>query len=349
MTWIKRLTHHLTVWLFVLLLLGVVAGVIAPFVPLGWLPLLQVVPPLLLVMGAGVLICLIVFLRQKRLGWAMLALLPLAAVAWSLSKDLRLRAPVEGTCELRVISYNVGSFAFDAERVEQVARLLDRQHADVIALQEFRNHDMGGGQRALAYLSQTLDMPHYRFEHLPQHIHGAVIFSRHPIVRLDTMFMPAAEINTGIIVAIESPLGRIGIGNLHLSSFRVNAFLQDSTERWRQVDRLLRHSLEVLPLQQEKVNRVLASTAQYPYPLVLTGDFNAVPHSRIMQPFFARYTDSFLAVGSWAGWTYPVVGPLGLRIDYQFATPALQPTQHRVLHADMSDHQPVEVCYTLMP
>jgi endonuclease/exonuclease/phosphatase (EEP) superfamily protein YafD len=349
MTWIKRLTRGLTVWMFALLLVGVIAGVVAPFVPLSWFPLLQVVPPLLWGLAVLVLIFLIVFLRQKRLNWAVLALVALAGVSWALSKDLRLRAPAEGTCELRVISYNVGSFGFEAERVEHVAHLLRRQHADVIALQEFRNHDMGDGINALSYLARTLEMPHYRFEHLPQHIHGAVIFSRHPIVQIDTMFMPEAEINTGIIAAIESPLGRIGIGNLHLSSYRINEFLDNDRDRWHQVDGLLRNSLTVLPLQQQKVDRVLAITARYPYPLVLTGDFNAVPHSRIMQQFFDRYTDSFLAVGSWIGWTYPIVGPLGLRIDYQFSTPALVPTQHRVLHADISDHQPVEVCYTLQP
>lgn len=352
MTRIKRLTRPLAAWLFAMFMVVVIAAVIAPFVPLSWLPLLQVLPPLLGGLSLVAVIFLIVFLRQKRLKLAGLALLALAGIAWGLSKDVRLRPQFSttDTCHLKVVSYNVGSFAFDAERVKSVSNLLRQQEADVIALQEFRNHSMEDGQQALDYLVGSLDMPHYRFEHLPQHIHGVVIFSRHPIVRIDTMFMPQEEINTGVIATLESPLGRIGVGNLHLSSFRVNEFLQrEDSDRWQQFDQLLRNSLDVLPLQQEKVDRVLTTSAAYPYPLVLTGDFNAVPHSRIMQQFFDRYTDSFLAVGHWGGWTYPILGPLGLRIDYQFCTPALVPTRHRVISADMSDHQPVEVCYTLMP
>jgi len=352
MTRIKRLARPLAAWLFAMLMVVVIAAVAAPFVPLSWFPLLQVLPPLLGGLGLLVLGFFLMFVRQKRLHLAGLSLLALAGIAWGLSKDVRLRPSGATTqeCQLRVISYNVGSFAFEAQRVKAVSQLLRQQEADVIALQEFRNHEMESGQRALDYLARSLDMPHYRFEHLPQHIHGAVIFSRHPIVRIDTMFMPQGEINTGIIATLESPLGRIGVGNLHLSSFRVNEFLQrEDSDRWQQFGQLLRNSLDVLPLQQEKVDRVLKTTEVYPYPLVLTGDFNAVPHSRIMQQFFDRYTDSFLAVGRWGGWTYPILGPLGLRIDYQFCTSALVPTRHRVLSADMSDHQPVEVCYTLMP
>jgi vancomycin resistance protein VanJ len=352
MTWIKRLTRPLVAWLFAMFMVVVVAAVIAPLVPLSWLPLLQVLPPLLGGLSLIAVGFLLVLIRQKRPQLVGLALLALLGIAWGLSKDVRLRPQGSTTnpCDLKVVSYNVGSFAFEAKRVKQVSDLLQQQEADVIALQEFRNHEMDSGQRALDYLARSLDMPHYRFEHLPQHIHGTVIFSRHSIVSIDTMFMPQEEINTGIIATLESPLGRIGVGNLHLSSFRINEFLQrKDRERWQQFDQMFRNSLDVLPLQQEKVDRVLATSATYPYPLVLTGDFNAVPHSRIMQQFFDRYTDSFLAVGHGGGWTYPIIGPLGLRIDYQFCTPALIPTQHQVLSADMSDHKPVKVCYTLVP
>lgn len=350
MTWIKWLAHVVTTVAFSLLLAVVVAGLSAPWVPLHWLPALQLIPPSFLLLGVCALLFFLLFLRQKRMKWAAMAGLALACVLWVVSKDFKFTPSPELHCDLRVISYNVGSFGFETDRVKQIARLLRQQNADIIALQEFRNHDMEDRQQAVEYLSRMLEMPDYRFEHLPEHTHGAVIFSRFPIIAVDTMFMPREEINTGVIATVESPLGRIGIGNLHLSSYRVSEFLQnEGTGRREKVRRLFRQSMKVLPRQQERVNQVMASTRSYAYPLILAGDFNAVPHSRIMQPFFDRYTDSFHAAGQWAGWSYPIVGPLGFRIDYQFSTSALIPTQHRVLQVKTSDHQPLEVCYTLQP
>jgi len=342
----------LTLALFSLLFLVTLAGVLAPFVPLELLPAVQVVTPLMLGLGLLHVIFLFVFIRQKKFAGIILTLLALSGVGWAVSKDFRpftQEAPSE--TGLKVISYNVGGFGFEAERVYQTAEALSPLQADVIALQEFRNHQMPDGSLALDYLKRALDMPYVRFEHLPQHIHGGIIFSRYPITAVDTMFMPEREINTGIIATLESPLGRIGVGNLHLSSYRISGTLEEhkGENRLSILNDIYKNSLEVLPLQQEKVDQILETTLHYPYPLVLTGDFNAVAHSRIMQPFFTRYTDSFLASGRGIGRTLPLLGPIGLRIDYQFVSDALIPIRHEVLDIRQSDHRPIAVSYSLMP
>ncbi len=345
---IKQLFHVAWIASFALTWLIALAGLLAPYVAIERMAILQVIPPALPLLGGLLLLFLVVFIRTHQAGWATVALIGVLGVTWTQSKDLRpwFRAG-DAPAVLHVFSYNVASFQFEAQYVRRVADLVRERQPDVVALQEFRNHDMGEGQDALRYMAQAMGLPHYRFERLPQHIHGAVIFSRYPIVEIDTLFMPAREINTGIIATLETPQGRIGIGNLHLSSYRMKSLIanRDPGDRLGLVKNIYHKSLEVLSRQQAMVDRVLHISARYPHPLVLVGDFNAVPHSRILHLFARRYTDSYLAAGQGLGWTYPIWRSLGLRIDYQFASEGLRPTRHHVLRQSYSDHYPTEVGY----
>ena len=116
MSGIKRMGKRLTKGLFALLFLVSLAGLLAPFIPLEWLPAVQVIPPLMLVLGILNLIFVILFVRQKSLGGALLALLAVAGTAWALSKDVQsFSAKDDSSTEgLKVISYNVGGFGFEA-------------------------------------------------------------------------------------------------------------------------------------------------------------------------------------------------------------------------------------------
>lgn len=352
MTRIKRLVFGLMATLFCVFLFFTLAGMLAPYVPVPWWPALQLLPAATPVLALFLLMFLVYFLRQRKALWFSLALLALMGAGWVLSQEVRppLNSRGEGE-DLRVISYNVATFRYEANQAQRIATFLRSQRPDVITLQEFRNQDMGNGQKAVEFLSRALEMPYYRFEHLPEHRHGAVIFSRYPITSVDTLFMPLREINTGIIATLETPQGPLGVGNIHLSSYQVSKLLEDKRDaienRWDVMQLLYQRTLEVLPLQQDKVDQILAGADQYPHPLILTGDFNAVPHSRIVHQFSRRYTDSFIASGGWLGWTYPLLGPWGLRIDYQFASEEVQPLRHRVLHSRESDHYPIEVYYRL--
>ncbi|MEM9986573.1 MAG: endonuclease/exonuclease/phosphatase family protein, partial [Bacteroidota bacterium] len=292
------------------------------------------------------------FVRNKKAFWATAALAISVLLAWPLSRELRLgfSQADAGSAAITVISYNVASFHFEDEQIRRVAKLMKDQRADVIALQEFRNHSMANGRQALPFLAAELDMPYYQFRHLPQHIHGAVIFSKYPIESLEVLYLPAEEINSGVLATIQTPQGPIGVATMHLSSYQMREVIEDRMpgDRWHMLQGIYRRYQEVLPRQQEKVNLVLEKVARYPHPLVITGDFNSVPHSRIVEPFRRQFVDSFTAAGRGLGWTFPLLGSaFGLRIDYQFCTEDLHPLQHQIIREEPSDHFPIMVSYRL--
>lgn len=282
----------------------------------------------------------------------LLGILALGSGIWVLHHDLGLgrsgmHEVSDSTPTLRVASYNVGTFQYEASNIDKVARLLNQEHPDVICLQEFRNHKLDNGTYALDHLATALGLPHYRFVHLPVHIHGAAIYSRYPIVGLDTLYMPSKEINSGIMITIDGPLGKVAVGNLHLSSFMVRKTWEEAEGLQAKMIALYRQAKVTLNLQHQKVETVLKKTEDFAYPLVLTGDMNAVPHSRVSFRWRERYRDAFWQGNHGLGWTFPILAGLGLRIDYQYFSDPLSVTRFKILRSDISDHYPVVVDYML--
>lgn len=345
---IKKLVFGIMVLLFIALLLVSLAAILTPYIPVTWMPGIQVLPMIMPILTGLVLIFTVYFFRQKQVKWLATGIIALIGCGWVLSKEIR-PLPVEELEEpnLHVISYNVATFRFDASNAQRIANYLRSRNPDVIALQEFRNQDMGNGQRALKFLARALDMPYYRFEHRRENIHGVVIFSKFPIEKVDILYMPAGEINSGVIATLQTPKGPLGVGSVHLSSYRLSSLIRpDIVYNKREFARdFYDRTEEVLPMQQEKIDLILAGAEAYPHPLIIAGDFNAIPNSRIIHQIASQYQDSFMKVGSGLGWTYPLLGPLGIRIDYQFSTEEITPITHRVLRTEYSDHFPIEVDY----
>jgi len=312
--------------------------------PVSILPEAQIVAPMIPVLGVFHLLFWL-WMRRRARGLALLNLLMLLACGYVVARDLNWPKGQEGDPDLSLVSYNVATFDYNPDNIEKVARLLSTLQPDVVALQEFRNQKLANGRRALDYLAEKMDMPHARFIHLPIHIHGTATFSRFPIIRVDTLFLPQKEINSGILLTLEGPRGPIGVGNVHLTSFNLaRIWKKDSTWQGR-AWAFRENAVDVLRLQQEKVDLVMEKTARYPHPLILCGDLNATPHSRITRPFFQRFEDSFAQGGKGLGWSFPILGPLGIRIDYQFFSQGLAVQSHQVVRSGNSDHYPLLVRY----
>lgn len=329
-------------------------GAFAPFVPVDTVPLLQMLPPVLGWLALVHLIGVLFFLRRSR-RLLLMALVGLGCAAWAISQDIRLassgHAMVAPDDEIRVVTFNVETFQYKPEQVDEVTLALQPLRPDIVAMQEFRHFNNGRAGDALAHISAELGLPHYRFDHRPENIHGGTIFSRWPIVSVDTLYMEPAEINTGILVTIQTPAGPIGLANVHLTSYSLKRKVGEAKElpRTEKVPSLYRHGIEIVYDQQRKVDQILTQTAAYPHPLVIVGDFNSAPHSRIIHQFQARYQDSFLEAGEGIGWTYPMLGPLGFRIDYQFASDEWHIVDHQVVREGISDHYPVLATYARHP
>lgn len=348
---IKKIVFGTMVLLYLIPVGMTLLGTVAPYLPVGFLTIAQMVPPALTLLSFINLIFFFFFLARS-MKWAIFSAIILFLSLWAASEEVRIfssggEEPTEA--HIKVVSLNVAGFSFESDNVDKVAGLLKNIDADVVTLQEFRYHQLTRAQFALGHIAKKLGMEFYRFDHRPENLHGAATFSKYPIVKVDTLFMSRGEINTGIISTIESPLGKIGVGNIHLTSYGLKARLKKDKPYLDKLKELYHHGVKVVKDQQDKVDQVLEKTPSYPFPLIMAGDLNAAPHSRIVYHFGKRFQDSFIEKGQGRGFTYPIWGPYGIRIDYQFASQELEVLTHDVIRDDASDHYPVVCCYRLTP
>jgi len=337
-------------FLFTIPFILTVMGSLAPYLPVSIFPMVQLIPPVLLGLGLVHIVFFILFVRRS-FKWTLFAAVAIGLTVWVGSKEIRFSSPeaTSSSAQIKVVSYNVAGFSFESDKVHKVSKILKEIDADVITLQEFRYHQLSQAHYALDQIAEAVDMPYYRFDHRPENLHGAATFSKYPILRVDTLFMERGEINTGILSTIGTPLGKMGVANIHLTSYRIGEKIREDKAWWPKVKSLFWHAQDVVKDQQHKVNQVLKKTKTYPYPLIIAGDLNSAPHSAIRQQFQNRFQDTFMEVGNGIGFSYPILGPYGLRIDYQFASQEWEIRSHEVFKADGSDHYPVVVCYGLMP
>lgn len=333
--------------LYVLIGLLTVGGLLAPYFPVHVFPEIQFAPIFAVFLLPAHLIALFYLGRYSR-KWIFISVLLMATSIWIGLEDYNWQTKQsEQPNSLRVVSFNVRTFNYKLSNVDSVAHLLKTLNPDVVCLQEFRNNKLNDGQRAQEYLAEALGLPHHAFIRLPIHIQGGVIFSRYPIAQIDTLYLPTNEINSGILATIKTPQGLIGIANAHMSSYRLEGTIK-AHKTWKsRIKAIWRQSSEVLQLQQQKTDAILSKTLSYEPPLILTVDMNSVAHTRITSQFKRKMFDSFNVAGDGFGWTFPLLGDIGLRIDYQFLSEEWEILEHRVIPSTISDHYPVLGVYRL--
>lgn len=347
---LKRLFLYLTTSIYLLLILFALAGVIAPWIRVELLPPLQLLPAL---MVAGIPLYLLFFflLRKKKGFLSFLALVATVASIWVFSKDLNVpRRNNHADANLKVISFNVKNFNFDHHQVDSVYKLLAPIGADVICFQEFRNYEVGEDTiRALEYLSDKLGLEtniHFR---PGKHYQGVALLSRYPIVAFDTLYQDPDNANNGFLATLAHPDCQFGVGIFHLNSFRFTPATKEEDKLWSRAKYLLKASWQTLPEQKLQIDKVIQKVENYPNPLILAADMNAVPHSALVQPFSQRFQDAFRKKGSGLGWTFPLTQSLGVRIDYHWVSKDLEISDFDVIKKGQSDHYPILGSYKLVP
>ena len=92
---------------------------------------------------------------------------------------------------------------------------------------------------------------------------------------------------------------------------------------------------------QDEVADIQRAVSESPYPVILAGDFNAVPNSYEYYQIAKKLKDVFVETGigsatSFHDYKFPI------RIDYVFCSPELKPISYKVdRSAKVSDHFPV--------
>jgi endonuclease/exonuclease/phosphatase family metal-dependent hydrolase len=227
---------------------------------------------------------------------------------------------------LRVMSYNIhhGEGLDQKLDLERIAQLIRDAKADLVGLQEVdRGCDRTQKRDLPAELAQLTGLR----VHFEKNIayqggeYGNAILTRYPVKRAKNthyrMLRPGEQ--RGALQLVLDVAGRdVLFINTHLD------YRPDDAERLANV---------------EELRAMVAAAGSMP--IVMVGDFNAVPDSHTITAIKTFLTDSWDVVGRGHGFTIPVRKP-AKRIDYIFVSAAtVEPRSIEVLSSAASDHLPL--------
>lgn len=260
--------------------------------------------------------------------WAgrLAALMMLAPIVLTISWSEPEPEPTAGL-PVRVMAYNIHQgFGTSGDfTLEEIARVIEAETADIVALQEVsRAWLVDGSVDTLSWLSQRLDMD-YAWGPAADSAWGNAVVSRYPILHVENHEMPNND---------DIPLDR--------------AFL------WVEVDIGDDMPLRVIAthfhhVRNEGEHRIPQTEAVLERwdgssQTVLLGDLNGRPEDREIKLLEeAGLLDSFVDSGETGqGFTSPSDGP-NRRIDYVWTSPDLKSTDYASIEIQASDHLPVAV------
>jgi endonuclease/exonuclease/phosphatase (EEP) superfamily protein YafD len=178
---------------------------------------------------------------------------------------------------LRTVAFNVHHSDLTGLPVEAFLR---EQHPDVVTIEE-----------APPTLNPVLfPAPLWHVVQLGE----ICVASRYPIARPLEILRGA-----GMTCELETPGGTVELVAVHLGS--PHYVLRDAVEAAPHAEDEVRLNISTRLEQSEFLGRLAATTRR---PLIIAGDFNLTPDSRLFDGAFPTMSDSFEATGFGFGWTY---------------------------------------------
>lgn len=239
-----------------------------------------------------------------------------------------LAQPTSAPVTVRVMSYNIHhAEGLDGRLdVERIAKVITDAKADIVGLQEVDRGVERTHKRDLPAELAKLTGLHVHFEKNIDHQggeYGNATLSRFPIIHAKNTHYKMVR-----------PGERRGLLQLTLDVHgREVLFLNTHLEVGRDESQRLASAEEIVA--------IVAAAEQRQLPVILVGDFNAVPESRTITHLKTALTDTWERVGRGGGFTIPVRNPTR-RIDFIFITPkTVTPLAMSVLASEASDHLPI--------
>ena len=207
----------------------------------------------------------------------------------------------------------------------RIAELIQREGADLVALQEVDKDVARTARRdfpaELAALTSMTCVFSNNFPHQGGE-YGNAVLTRFPVARVTNTPYPMlrAGEQRGLLQIVLDVHGReLVFMNTHLDYQSADA------ERWSNVG-------EIETRMKQYAGR----------PIILCGDFNTTPESRVCRRLGERFDDTWARVGQGDGFTIPAQEPTK-RIDYIWIArhKSLVPLKIWVPQSDASDHLPV--------
>jgi len=228
---------------------------------------------------------------------------------------------------IRVMTYNIhhGEGLDGKVDLLRIAELIKRERADVVALQEVDK----GTQRTMRrdFPEELAALTGMRCVFSNNHVfqggeYGNAVLTRFPVKRWSNlhyqMIRPGEQ--RGVLQLVLDVRGRdVVFMNTHIDS------RSDDAERWLNVG-------EIEVLGKHYARR----------PLIICGDFNALPSSRVCQRLGNTFEDVWAEIGEGDGFSFPADKPIK-RIDYIWISKdkSLVPLKAWLPQSDASDHLPL--------
>ena len=249
---------------------------------------------------------------------------------------------------LKVMTYNTHAMMIGENLAAKKSMLnyINNQDADIVCLQEvlvYKNPE----RLTLPALREAMSnypYTYYDFKHYnSKRQFGNVAFSRYPLTNKKTIrYESRSNISSQCDVLVEKDTIRLMVN--HLESYRlVKEDLQFDTLSVEEIkNSSLIHKLQHAgKLRHKQAREVKQSIRQSPHPVVVVGDFNAIPLSYVYWKIRFGLRDCFLNTSfGQLGNTYKK-GQIGIRIDYILCSRKLTPIKCEVDRVKYSDHFPV--------
>ncbi|KQT22375.1 AP endonuclease [Chryseobacterium sp. Leaf404] len=312
-----------------LLLFGVLLNAYVPPRIFPWFNILSLAFPVLISIY-GLLTVLWIFMWKKRAFVFMLFGLFFfsAAQRWvnySTSKEKE---------SLKIITLNTKSGTFGREEIEDY---MNDKGADIILLQEDGN------------------LP-YQFTGLKKAKERPLssLYSKYEIVGYKEIFegMYSEDFNAfADYTDLKINNKTVRLFNIYLQPFKFEKSMVklngNSAEDENKIKNIIRKLIPTFKMHQDQITMIRKYIDNSPYPVIMTGDFNAVPNSYEYYHLGRDLQDAFVKVGkgsatSFHDYKYP------LRLDYVFTSESIVPVSYNVDHSvKISDHYPVSATFKI--
>lgn len=231
------------------------------------------------------------------------------------------------TANLKILTFNIKGGILGKDKIQDY---IDHQKADLVFVQE------NGGELKLQNLTGKDSIP------------VVSLYTHYKIISRKNLF---ENLSDGDITSqceqidLEIKGKTYRIFNVHLQSFGVVKSMVklngSSEEDEQKVKNIVKKLIPTFKSHQEQVKIIRESIDNSPYPVIVAGDFNAVPNSYEYYKTSEGLKDAFYEVGRGSGtsfhdYKYP------LRIDYIFTSESIKPVSYKVDRSvNLSDHFPV--------
>ncbi len=306
-----------------ILLLGLLAGIylngfLTPeFFP--WANVLSLTFPMLILLYTA--LCLFWLVRWKKRGFIFLFFI---LFFWSpISAWVNFNGKPNEKANLKVVSFNLKGGKFGQQKIYDYLKNTD---ADILLAQEY---------------GSEFNVPGY--PHATTKYEIVALNSKTEILSQGKI----ATIGNGNSFYADLKVNgkRIRVINLYLNPFSFEkAKVRPSGDIDRDQGKLryvLKRLLPIFKIHQKEIQNVQDAIKTSPYPVLLAGDFNAVPFSYEYYTIKNNLDDAFLKVGNGSATSFHDY-KFPLRIDYIFTSKAIKPVSYRVDRSvHLSDHFPV--------